>query len=1075
VEELPGSEAQDAIVPEAPNAKAVEGKVLQLLKNAAKKMESAEAAPPEAETPQRIKDTRVTPILTAAYKVRKTRKLVLPNGLKVLIISDPKISQSAAGLANMDGDWNNPRDALGLAHFTEHMVFMGTKADPKANSLDTFLGSHGGQMSNAATSSQTTQFAFAVPHDGFAEGLKKFTAMFTEPLFTAEALKKEIHAVNQEYEMHKDDDGWRQLFVMKNTANQKHPYHYFAIGTLKTLGKVNHDKIKKFYDKHYSANLMSACVYTVLPMDQAEALVQKQFGTIPNRKLTRKNINVPLLDPALKGTAVWQKSLQTTHSITMKWELPKKLGQTNHKVGLARPDQLLDSVLNYGGKHSIYSQLRKAKLAHSISSGRENVGYHDSMYLVTVSLTPEGNKQWQKVVGMVFAALNKIKKIGIPKHIFDTKHTMDLNSWQWQWRTTDVFSSAQSTASSIAHSKDFSAYPWVENIIQEYDPALVQELLTVLTPADVHIYAMSPNWPAKTGKIKVQTEPHYHVEWKVLPIEKSTLSEWAANTDADYLQMPGPNPYLPKHLHITKQLDAHPPVYPNIPEPVKLLDTPEGRLHLWHDKVFGDPYVQGQIVIKTDRDLVHQQGAAALVQTSLLTSCFTHALIEELTPFNEAGYQWSLGAGLGTDMVVSFSGMNPDPQHYNALISKLASHLQKVADGKLSELVDAPTFRMLQVSTLHGLQNSLKQSPVSASLQAMHEAMQNMQFSVKDKIAATKKATLKSVQDFGAQQLSNIYLDGLFSGQMEPHHAKKAWSSFVDAISQGSKALPKKKWPEGTMRLLPQQPLYLHKQGDSKAGNSAVLVVDAGDLDCKERMAFNMLYKVLPDAFYDDLRSKQQTGYLVQSSATSMIPHHQLAIFLVQSTLYLPGDLTKRYLKFISNMLVDLKSKKGKILPAARFESIKESSLAAYKTPNENIKTVSSLMSSLLQDYNGVWSTMAKKKELATQMEYSDVLAVAEKIFGQHNQRQLTIAYTPKSTKLDTMPSQFVAFKTSMGKFIKKPKFSCPAGIANAASVQSLAVPVKSADKAKLKEITEILDDNDKDLADLKAMASNMN
>jgi len=296
----------------------------------------------------------------------------------------------------------------------------------------------------------------------------------------------------------------------------------------------------------------------------------------------------------------------------------------------------------------------------------------------------------------------------------------------------------------------------------------------------------------------------------------------------------------------------------------------------------------------------------------------------------------------------------------------------------------------------------------------------------------------------------------------------------VDAISQGSKALPKKKWPEATMRLLPQQPLYLHTQGDSKAGNSAVLVVDAGDLDCKERMAFNMLYKVLPGAFYDDLRSKQQTGYLVQSSATSMLPHHQLATFIVQSTLYLPGDLTKRYLKFISNLLADLKSKKGKILPAARFETIKQSSLAAYKTPNQNIKTMTNLMSSLLTNYDGVWSTMAKKKELATQMEHSDVLAVAEKIFGQHNRRQLMIAYTPKSKKLDAMPSQFVEFKTSMGKFIKQPKFSCPAGISDDATVQKKAVP-KSADKTKLKEITKILDDNDKDLTDLEAMAPNMN
>ena len=33
--------------------------------------------------------------------------------------------------------------------------------------------------------------------------------MFAEPLFDDSKLKSEAHAVNQEFEMHKDDDFWR--------------------------------------------------------------------------------------------------------------------------------------------------------------------------------------------------------------------------------------------------------------------------------------------------------------------------------------------------------------------------------------------------------------------------------------------------------------------------------------------------------------------------------------------------------------------------------------------------------------------------------------------------------------------------------------------------------------------------------------------------------------------------------------------------------------------------------------------------------------------------------------------------
>ena len=89
--------------------------------------------------------------------------------MQVLIISDPELPESAAGLANKDGGWQNPDDALGLAHFNEHMVFMGTKRYPKASSFDDFLTANGADSSNAATGSAVTQYAFSVDHQAFPE------------------------------------------------------------------------------------------------------------------------------------------------------------------------------------------------------------------------------------------------------------------------------------------------------------------------------------------------------------------------------------------------------------------------------------------------------------------------------------------------------------------------------------------------------------------------------------------------------------------------------------------------------------------------------------------------------------------------------------------------------------------------------------------------------------------------------------------------------------------------------------------------------------------------------------------
>ena len=52
---------------------------------------------------------------------------VLSNGLKVLLISDPETTKSSAALAINIGSIANKKDEQGLAHFCEHLLFMGNK------------------------------------------------------------------------------------------------------------------------------------------------------------------------------------------------------------------------------------------------------------------------------------------------------------------------------------------------------------------------------------------------------------------------------------------------------------------------------------------------------------------------------------------------------------------------------------------------------------------------------------------------------------------------------------------------------------------------------------------------------------------------------------------------------------------------------------------------------------------------------------------------------------------------------------------------------------------------------------
>ncbi|MEP3590986.1 MAG: insulinase family protein, partial [Marinobacter sp.] len=58
------------------------------------------------------------------------RYLELDNGLRVILVSDAEADKAAASLNVAVGSGNDPSDREGMAHFLEHMLFLGTEKYP---------------------------------------------------------------------------------------------------------------------------------------------------------------------------------------------------------------------------------------------------------------------------------------------------------------------------------------------------------------------------------------------------------------------------------------------------------------------------------------------------------------------------------------------------------------------------------------------------------------------------------------------------------------------------------------------------------------------------------------------------------------------------------------------------------------------------------------------------------------------------------------------------------------------------------------------------------------------------------
>ena len=118
------------------------------------------------------------------FPERQYRRFILPNGMKVMLISDPTMQRGAAALSVGVGSLSDPPNRQGLAHFLEHMLFLGTQKYPEAGSYQKFVSTNDG-YSNAFTAEEVTIYQFEIAPEQLKDALDRFNQFFVKPDYHA--------------------------------------------------------------------------------------------------------------------------------------------------------------------------------------------------------------------------------------------------------------------------------------------------------------------------------------------------------------------------------------------------------------------------------------------------------------------------------------------------------------------------------------------------------------------------------------------------------------------------------------------------------------------------------------------------------------------------------------------------------------------------------------------------------------------------------------------------------------------------------------------------------------------------
>jgi len=259
---------------------------------------------------------------------REYRGLKLENGLQVLLVSDSTTDKSAACLCVEVGHMSDPQEVPGLAHFCEHMLFLGTEKYPDENGYSSFLSKNGGS-SNAATYPDVTKYYFDVVPEKLDEALDRFSQFFLAPLFTETATLREINAVNSEHEKNLATDVWRIRQVNKSLANPEHPYSKFGTGNKETLLDIPKQKgvdirqeLMDFHQQWYSSNIMNLAIFGKESLDELEEMTMKYFSNIENKNVELPKFGDKIYLDEQKATKLFIVPIKDTRNLTISFQTP---------------------------------------------------------------------------------------------------------------------------------------------------------------------------------------------------------------------------------------------------------------------------------------------------------------------------------------------------------------------------------------------------------------------------------------------------------------------------------------------------------------------------------------------------------------------------------------------------------------------------------------------------------------------------------------------------------------------------------------------------------------------------------
>uniref|UniRef100_A0A4W5RA02 Insulin-degrading enzyme n=2 Tax=Hucho hucho TaxID=62062 RepID=A0A4W5RA02_9TELE len=785
----------------------------------------------------------VSEIVRSPEDTRVYRGLEFTNGLKAVLISDPTTDKSSAGLDVNIGSLSDPGNISGIAHFCEHMLFLGTEKYPKENEYSQFLSEHAGS-SNAFTSGEHTNYYFDVSHEHLEGALDRFAQFFLCPLFDESCKDREVNAVDSEHEKNLMNDAWRLFQLEKATGNPNHPFSKFGTGNKLTLetrpskdGINIRQELLKFHSTYYSSNLMGLCVLGRESLDELTTMVVKLFGEVENK-------NVPI--PEFPNHPFQEEHLRQFYKVVPIKDI-RNLYVTFpipdlQKYYKSNPGHYLGHLIGHEGPGSLLSELKSKGWVNTLVGGQKEGAKGFMFFIINVDLTEEGLLHVDDIIFHMFQYIQKLRMKGPQEWVF--QECKDLNTVAFRFKDKERPRGYTSKVSGLLHYYPLEEILAAEYLLEDFRPDLIEMVLDKLRPEYVRVAVVSKSFEGQTDK----TEGWYGTHYKQEPISEEVIKKWG-NADLNgKFKLPMKNEFIPTSFEIYP-LEKDSPSAPTL-----IKDTAMSKVWFKQDDKFFLP-----------KACLNFEFFSPFAYVDPIHCNMAYLYLELLKDsLNEYAYAAEL-AGLNYDLQNTIYGMYLSVKGYN---DKQHILLKKIIEKMAAFEIDEKRFDIIKEAYMRSLNNFRAEQPHQHAMYYLRLLMTEVAWTKDELKEALDDVTLPRLKAFIPQLLSRLHIETLLHGNITKESALDMMQMVEDTLM--NQAHTKPLLPSQLIRYrevqVPDGGWFVYQQRNEVHNNCGIEIYYQTDMQTThDNMLLELFCQIISEPCFNTLRTKEQLGYIVFS------------------------------------------------------------------------------------------------------------------------------------------------------------------------------------------------------------------